>query len=350
MKEASFMKRFYIGMKDKLLTIAETEAGYDFSTALENLKVNRLAFDPQDERRIYAATDEGLWKTEDNGQNWEQTDDGITSEKITAVAVNPTKQVDGNTVVYAGTEPSHLYYSKDNGKTWTEFKGIQELPSKNDWAFPPRPETHFVRWITPSYSDENYIGVSIEAGAIIYTNDHGKTWNDRPEDSPVDAHTLLEHPDAPTRLYAANGDGTSNRRKAYAESYNGGQSWEFMSQGLEEHPYLYNMVLHPNDPDQRWVSASKSASKSHSSPKYSTIYRKYGQEDWMEIADGLPREEAYSHQLANDPNDIDGIYALNNFGLYRINAKDDHWQEVEIDWPEEYLGERPYDFVVKEIE
>lgn len=344
------MKNFYIAMKDKLLIIKETSNGYDFTTALTDLKVNRLAFDPKDERRIYVATDEGLWKTEDNGQSWEQSDDGIVSEKITAVATNPTKQVNGNAVVYAGTEPSELYYSEDNGASWTKFKGIQELPSKSDWAFPPRPETHFVRWITPSYSDENYIAVSIEAGAIIYTNDHGKNWNDRAENSPIDTHTLLKHPDAPTRLYAANGDGTTNKERAYAESYDGGQSWEFMSEGLEEHPYLYNLILHPNDPEQRWVSASESAGMAHRDSKYSTVYRKYGQENWSEIADGLPRKEAYSHHLANDPNDIDGIYAFNNFGLYWIGVKDDEWQEVEIDWPEGYLGNRPYHFVVKEVE
>lgn len=343
------MKKFYIGMKEQLLMVNETEAGYEFSAHLKGKKANRLAIDPQNEDRLYVGTDEGLWKTENGGKNWEQADAGIESEKITAVATNPTKRVNGNTVVYAGTEPSMLYYSEDNGKTWIEFTGIQELPSKRNWAFPPRPETHFVRWITPSYGDENFIGVSIEAGAVIHTNDHGKTWNDRSEDGPIDVHTLLNHPDAPARLYAANGDGSSNSKKAYAESHDGGQSWTYMSDGLEQHPYLYNMVLHPNHPDKHLVSASESAGKAHRSPRYSTIYRKIGEAPWIEIAEGLPREEAYTHHLANDPNNVDAYYAFNNFGLYWLGPEATSWEEIDIDWPEEYLGKRPYFFVVKDI-
>jgi len=343
------VKKFYVGLKEQLLIIKETEDGYEFSTHLKGHKANRLALDPRNEARKFVATDDGLWKTEDDGAHWEQADDGIDSKKITAVAANPRKQANGNTIFYAGTEPSALYYSEDNGKSWTEFIGIQELPSKRNWAFPPRPETHFVRWITPAFGAEDYIAVSIEAGAIIYTNDHGKTWNDRAEDSPVDTHTLLKHPDAPARLYAANGDGGyADSKKGYAESHDGGQSWTHMGEGLGEHGYLYNMVLHPNNPDERLVSASTSAKTAHNPEGYATVYRKMGEEPFEKIADGLPTEGSYTHHLANDPNHVDAYYAFNNFGLFWLGPETDTWEKVDLDWPEEYKDERPYFFVVRE--
>ncbi len=341
------MKTFYMGMKDQFLVIDETKEGYTFTTYLEGMKANRLAIDPQNEKRMYVATDKGLWRTEDAGEKWTQADKGIKKSNITAVAIHPKRRVNGNSVVYVGTEPSALYYSEDNGKSWTEFSGIQELPSKSEWSFPPRPETHYVRWITPNYTDENYIAVSIEAGAVIHTTDHGKTWNDRTAEGPIDVHTLLNHPDVPARLYAANGDGSSNPKKAFAESEDGGQSWEYMSEGLEEHPYLYNMILRPNNPEKLFVSASKSAAKAHRSPRYSTVYRKYGGEAWEETAEGLPREGAYTHHLANDPNDVNGFYALNNFGIYWLGVEETTWEKVDLAWPEEYKEERPYFFVVK---
>lgn len=344
------MKKFYIGLKDKFMTIKETANGYKFTTHLEGLKANRLAIDPRNEARLYVATDEGLWKTEDSGENWARADDGITSKKVTAVAIHPNKQVNGNAIVYAGTEPSMLYYSEDNGASWTEFKGIQDMPSKEAWAFPPRPETHFVRWITPSFSEEDFLAISIEAGAVLYTNDHGKTWNDRPEKSPIDVHTLLKHPDAPARIYAANGDGSSTPHKAYAESSDGGQTWAYMSEGLEEHPYLYNLILHPNNPNERLVSASKNAGRAHRDPRYSTIYQKIGDAPWTEMAEGLPREDAYTHHLANDPTNVDAYYALNNFGLYYLGAEETKWEEIEMDWVGGQLGERPYFFVVREVQ
>lgn len=344
------MKKFYIGLKDRFLTIEETDNGHKFTTHLKGLKANRLAIDPRNEARWYVATDKGLWKTEDNGENWTRADDGIESEKVTAVAIHRNKEVDGNPVVYAGTEPSMLYYSEDTGETWIEFTGIQDMPSKENWAFPPRPETHFVRWIAPSISEEDALAISIEAGAVLYTNDHGKTWNDRPEESPIDVHTLLKHPDAPARLYAANGDGSSTPYKAYAESQDGGRSWEYLSEGIEEHPYLYNLVLHPNNPNERLVSASKRAREAHRDNRYSTVYKKIGDTPWTEIADGLPREDAYTHHLANDPTDVDAYYALNNFGIYYLGAKEFEWNEIDIDWINGELGERPYFFVVRDIE
>lgn len=342
------MRTFYIGLKDRLLIIKETEDGYELLTHLEKMKVKRLAIDPQNEKRIYVATNRGLWKSEDGGKSFKQSNTGLTSTNITAVAVNPLRQTDGRNTVYVGTEPSMVFHSEDYGETWVENKGIQDLPSKSSWAFPPRPSTHFVRWITPSETDANYVAVSIEAGAVIYTTDHGKTWQDRAEISPIDVHTLLKHPDAPARLYVANGGMVSNKkRESYAESPDGGYSWDFLSEGLEKHPYLYNLVLHPNDPDYRLASASESASKAHRDPAYSTVYQKAGDEPWEEMADGLPSQGAFTHHLANDPDDVDAFYALNNYGIYYLSAEDTTWEKLEVPWPNEMVKMRPYFFVVR---
>lgn len=240
-----------------------------------------------------------------------------------------------------------VFSSIDDGESWQELKGIQDLPSKSSWSYPPRPDSHYVRWLTPSQTDPDYLGVSIEAGAVIYTLDRGKTWNDRAEVGPIDVHTLLKHPDAPARLYAANGGLVSNGdRASYAESMDGGHSWEFMSNGLEKHPYLYNMVLHPNNPDVRLVSAAENASKSHRQPAYSTVYVKNGDEDWKELADGLPTEGAFSHQLANDPNELGAFYAMNNKGIYHLKSDSTIWEELDLPWSKDLAEMRPYYFAV----
>lgn len=344
------MKIFFVGLENKLVVIKEKTDGYSVATHLVGKKINRLAVDPQNEARIYAATSEhGLWRTQDGGKQWERIgeENGLESVNITSVAVNPIRRVDGKSVVYAGTEPSHLYYSEDNGESWTEFKGIQDMPSKRNWHFPPRPETHYVRWITPSYSNKDCLALSIEAGAVLHTKDHGQTWHDRPEKSPIDVHTLLAHPNKPDYLYAANGDGGSNPEKAYAESPDGGQTWLYKSKGIEKHPYLYNMVLNSSNPEERLVSASKSASRAHRKNRYSTIYRMIGEKPWIEIAEGLPREGAYTHYLAEDPSIAGAYYALNNYGLYYLPLGKDSWEEVNIDTNLKVFGQRAYSFLVQ---
>lgn len=352
------MKTFFLGLKNELIIIKETADGYSSSSHLKGSHPNRLAFDPQNEERIYCATDgDGLWKSENSGRDWERIGQDIfsengenTSARVTAVAVNPVRRVNRNSVVYAGTEPSMVFYSEDNGATWKEFKGIQSLPSKSNWSFPPRPETHYVRWITPSFSNEDFIGVSIEAGAVFTTENHGETWKDRAENSPIDAHTLLTHPKAPGRLYAACGDGVTNEEYAYTESEDEGRTWNYMSEGVKNYPYLYNMTLNPDTPDDRLVSAQKGPSQAHSTQSFSTVYRKTGNEPWKEFGEGLPNESSYSHNLEADPTEAGVFYAFNNNGLCRLNPNESRWKKLETDWKKEYLDQQPSCFAVKEYE
>lgn len=341
------MKTFYIGLENQLLMIQEKENTYDFISHLEKFKVNCLVFDPGNMNWLYAATNHGFWKSEDGGRSYKQMNNGLPTMKLTTMAVSPHKNLKGKHTLYVGTEPSMIFYSEDRGENWEEFRGIQDLPSKSNWSFPPRPETHYVRWITPSKTDPDYLAVSIEAGAVFQTSDHGKTWSDRAEVGPTDVHTLLMHPDAPSRLYATNGGMVSNHvRESYAESFDGGHSWTFMSGGLEKHPYTYNMILHPNDPDFRLISASESASKAHDKHAYSTVYCKNGEEDWLELADGLPKEGSFSHHLAHDPNAIGAFYALNNYGIYYLGAESTTWEKVDIPWAKDLAEMRPYFFQV----
>lgn len=330
------MRFFYLGMEKELLIVKETARGYESTSHLKGTHPSRLAFDPQNEKRVYCSTNgDGLFKSEDGGENWKQIGkENIHSSKVTAVSV------DENSVVHAGTEPSHLYYSENKGDTWKELRGIQSLPSKENWSFPPRPETHFVRWITPSLSKPNHIGVSIEAGAFIRTEDSGETWIDRPEDSPKDTHTLLAHPESPGKLYSASGD------KGYAESLDYGKTWVYMNEGLGELTYLYHMVVNPKNLNDCLVSASKSAREAHGAI-CSTVFRKIGNEAWKETADGLPTKGAYTHVLAADPVVEDVFFALTNHGVFRLNAGETHWDKIDIKWPSDYLNQQPKCFAVK---
>ncbi|MDN6344586.1 MAG: hypothetical protein L0J87_07290 [Tetragenococcus koreensis] len=348
------MKEFFLGMDEELLIAKETPNGYTTFSRLNGLQPTRLAFDPQNERVIYCGTsNNGLWKSEDGGDNWSKIGNekqlGIRSERVTSVAVRPSKKTSENNIVYAGTEPSMLYYSNDKGVTWHEFTGIQTLPSKRNWSFPPRPYTHYVRWITPSYLNEEHLSISIEAGAFIRTKDHGTTWIDRTENSPIDIHTLLAHPKSPGKLYAACGDGVHKKGHSYAESDDEGQSWQYMSAGLENHPYAYNMVVNPNDPYDRIISAAKNAAHAHSLSEYSAIYRKQGNHPWADITAGLPENSSSIHNLAADPTSPGVFYAMNNYGIYRLKKKATKWEKLGISWKDKYLNQRPSCFIVKEV-
>ena len=99
-----------------------------------------------------------------------------------------------------------------NQQTWTT------LPSSSEWSFPPRPETHHVRWIACHPLEPERLWVAIEAGALVSTIDGGRTWRDRVPGGPWDTHELAIHRKAPDTLRVSAGDG-------YYESYDAGATW-----------------------------------------------------------------------------------------------------------------------------
>ena len=80
--------------------------------------------------------------------------------------------------VYAGTEPSRLFRSEDQGESWRELEALLELPSRPTWSFPPRPWTSHVRWIAPSPHDADLLLVGIELGGLMRSDDGGQSWED----------------------------------------------------------------------------------------------------------------------------------------------------------------------------
>src|SRR5258707_14208439 len=83
---------------------------------------------------------------------------------VTAVDVGHAEQADGFGVVYAGTEPSAVFRSDNGGDSWVNLAGLRALPSADTWSFPPRPDTHHVRWIETDVSVADRGFVAIEAG------------------------------------------------------------------------------------------------------------------------------------------------------------------------------------------
>src|SRR5881227_2694943 len=97
----------------------------------------------------------GLKRSADGGDTFE--DVPLPEQDVFSVAVSAA---DG--AVYAGTEPSRLFRSADGGESWEKLTALQEIPSRPEWSFPPRPWTSHVRWIAPSPHDPELLLVGIE--------------------------------------------------------------------------------------------------------------------------------------------------------------------------------------------
>ena len=201
----------------------------------------------------------GLKRSADGGDTFEEVP--LPEQDVFSVAVSAA---DG--AVYAGTEPSRLFRSADGGDSWAELTALQEIPSRPDWSFPPRPWTSHVRWIAPSPQDPELVLVGIELGGLMLTEDGGASFSDHRPQAPRDVHCLAWHPSVPGRAYEAAGDGA-------AWSRDGGRSWEKADAGRDRR-YAWALAVDAADPDRWFVSAAPGPFEAHGSrPADSAIYR-----------------------------------------------------------------------------
>jgi len=316
------------------LLIARRASSWIVEEHLRGLSADCVAVDPHDSTRAYCGTaGSGLFRSRDHGRNWEPVGAGIDHGLITAVAVGHVDRPGRSGVVYAGTEPSAVFRSASAGDDWVDLAGLRELPSSSAWSFPPRPETHHVRWIEADASAADRLFVAIEAGALVRTFDDGRTWRDRVSGGPYDTHKAATHPLAPGRIYSAAGDG-------YFESVDAGDSWQSPDRGLQ-HGYLVDIAVDPADPDTVAVSATHGpfvAYRPQSADSY--VYRRTGNSGWKPSMSGLPPAGGTTaSRFAVHPAEPGVIYAANNRGVFRSADAGLRWSVLDVPWPQPGLAE-----------
>ncbi len=194
-----------------------------------------------------------------------------------AITASPVKR----DVVWVGTEPSEVWRSGDAGSTWEQTSRLETLSSSSEWSFPPRPDTHHVRWIGCHPLEPERLWVAIEAGALVSTIDSGRTWRDRVPGGPWDTHELAVHPNAPGTLRVSAGDG-------YFESDDAGATWRSPGAGLDV-GYLRSVAIDPEHPDVVVVSASSGPHSAYVAGRSDgRLYRRLSLERWERVRDGWP--------------------------------------------------------------
>lgn len=168
---------------------------------------------------------------------------------------------------------------------------IDRPPFRTGLVVSATPRDPHVRGINADPHDSDRIYVSIEQGAFVQFTPSARAWHDRIPGSPRDVHTFVLHPDAPGRVYAADGLGFVFPGRGYYESTDGGETWTTPNEGLD-HQYLWGLAIDTGDPDRVLVSAAASPQAAHvPEVSESYIYRRESNGTWAQCAAGSPALE-----------------------------------------------------------
>src|SRR5262245_4468576 len=261
---------------DREVVVIDVERGTAMSARGISGRPTCLASDALVHGRAWCGTHrDGVFRTDDGGRSWRSV--GLADRLIMAITASPVER----DVVWVGTEPSEVWRAADAGTTWKQTSRLETLSSSSEWSFPPRPDTHHVRWIACHPLEPERLWVAIEAGALVSTIDGGRTWSDRVPGGPWDTHELAIHHKAPTTLRVSAGDG-------YFESSDTGATWRSPSVGLEV-GYLRSVAIDPAQPENVVVSASSGPHSAYVAGRSNgRLYRRLTGGRWERVLAGWP--------------------------------------------------------------
>ena len=314
---------------DRQLIVVDAERGTSVSGQGLTDRPTCLAADAFVRGRAWCGTHRGgVFRSDDGGLSWQPV--GLAGRLIMAITPSPVER----DVVWVGTEPSEVWRTADAGATWEQTSRLDTLPSSPEWSFPPRPDTHHVRWIACHPLEPGRLWVAVEAGALVSTIDGGRTWRDRVADGPWDTHELAIHPEAPDTLRVSAGDG-------YFESGDGGVTWRAPKAGLDV-GYLRSVAVDPGDPDVVIVSASSGPFTAYVAGRSNgRLYRRRAAGSnaaWERVRDGWPDPPDTIAPLLSAGANAGELWAADERGLHRSGDGGRSWRRVAgYDAPPQHL-------------
>jgi photosystem II stability/assembly factor-like uncharacterized protein len=157
-----------------------------------------LSVDPVNPKLIYAGTEHsGLFYTKDSGAHWLRAEPNVPKMMLFSVLALPG-------TVMVGTIPSAVYMKRNGG--WQELEGVRVNSAGAN--FPPSPELQSrTRYLACDPTSPNRVYAGIEVGGLLLSDDRGQSWKPANEGlTDMDVHEVLVCEQNKGMVFAACGD------------------------------------------------------------------------------------------------------------------------------------------------
>lgn len=185
--------------------------------------------------------------------------------------------------------------------------------------------------LSVSPTNPKVLVAGIEFGALVRSDDGGRTWTNHRKGALRDCHSLTFHTSNGNWVYEGGGGGA-------AISRDGGRTWQQPKAGLARR-YGWACAADPERPEIWYVSASFMPSllrgqfvpPAHVDGKANAaIYRSSGGAAWEALGGGLPDPMNYmAYALTTDPQAPGHLYAgLASGEVWHTADYGDNWQKL----------------------
>lgn len=250
--------------------------------------------------------------------------------------------LDDPATVWAGAEDAALFCSRDAGETWNELPGLRQHTTGPDWA--PGAGGLCLHTILLHPDDPSRILVAISAAGVFSSRDKGESWE--PANSGLRSpgvlpeteaavghcvHKVVAHPEKPEALYM-------QKHWDVMRSDDWGASWYEVSDNLPS-DFGFAITVHAHEPSTVYVVPIKSDSEHYPPEGKLRVYRsKSGGGDWEALTNGLPQAHCYvdilRDAMTTDSLQPCGVYFGTTGGqVYASADAGDTWAAVARDLP-----------------
>jgi photosystem II stability/assembly factor-like uncharacterized protein len=253
-------------------------------------EVESLAVDPNDPDIVYAGTWHLPWKTTDGGKNWENIKQGVIDDSdVFSIIVDPEKP----NVVYASA-CSGIYKSSNGGNL---FKKIQGIPATAR-------RTRVLRQ-DPVHHDTVFAGTT---EGLYKTTDGGRTF-ERMTGPDVIINDVFIDPKNPDRVVLA------TDRSGVLTSEDGGVSFKDSNRGFSARK-VEALLVDPGNPSQMYAGVVND--KMYGGVFVSTD----GGAHWKHMGEGLEGRDVFA--LAQSPDAL--VLAGTNSGIFALDSDSGTWK------------------------
>jgi photosystem II stability/assembly factor-like uncharacterized protein len=316
---------------------------------------------PANPNRIYASQSSSwfgqvIQRSDDGGKTWQTVGNQFTYDGVPGTHqwydgtphpwefkrvwhLEPSA-TDPETVL-AGVEDAALFKSTDGGQTWKELSGLRGHGSGPAWAPGAGGLCLHTIMVHPDNPSRMYIAIS--AAGAFRTDDGGASWQ------PINKGLTSQHiPDPTAEVGHCVHRIAMNRKRPNVlfmqkhwdvlRSDNGGDSWREVSGNLPT-DFGFAMGVHAHEPDTVYVVPIKSDSEHFPPDGKLRVYRsRSGGNEWEALTSGLPQQDCYVNVLrgamAIDSLDSCGVYFGTTGGqVYASADSGDSWMPIVRDLP-----------------